>query len=297
MEGHTSSAPYNMALDNIDPSEIEQMLQQIRWEQSIGQQSFASSEYDTAHFDLTLSPLSGFASPSSMTTGSTNQSPSMPFLDYDMSFPMAPAAGEPESLFPELMNPSVDMNTNWVGTTPDGYSGPFMPSNDAQVMVSPMYPLGSQLYPTAAPDTSTYNTAPALSPCLTTHPPPATAQSSRPHAQPSSSSSSSSHKAATTDHTCSRCGATFNDKTKLRVHTNKHTKPFRCTAEGCDYATAEKKSLQRHLLARSKWDEEHRAAAQSEGVRQVRHRCPRPGCTYATVREDNLKRHISTCAQ
>ncbi|KKY39001.1 putative c2h2 transcription [Diaporthe ampelina] len=140
MEGHTSSAPYNMALDNIDPSEIEQMLQQIRWEQSIGQQSFASSEYDTAHFDLTLSPLSG-------------------------------------------------------------------------------------------------------------------------------------------------------------VHTNKHTKPFRCTAEGCDYATAEKKSLQRHLLARSKWDEEHRAAAQSEGVRQVRHRCPRPGCTYATVREDNLKRHISTCAQ
>ena len=56
-------------------------------------------------------------------------------------------------------------------------------------------------------------------------------------------------------------------------------------------------SLQRHLLAKSKWDEEHRLAARSEGVKQVKHRCPREGCTYATVREDNLKRHMNTCAQ
>lgn len=95
--------------------------------------------------------------------------------------------------------------------------------------------------------------------------------------------------------TCTYCQATFTDKTKLKVHTNKHTKPFRCTAPGCDYATAEKKSLQRHLLARSKWDEDHRLAAQNQGVKNIRHCCPREGCTYSTIREDNLKRHIATC--
>lgn len=284
-----------MTLDDIDPSEIEQMLQQIQWEQSIDQQAFVGPEYDTTNFEPSLSPLSGYASPSSMTTGSTNHSPLMPLLDYDMSFPVAPTMEYPESLFPELMDHSINMSPDWVGVTPEGYGGPFLAADDAQVKATSPYPSDSQLYPTAAPDTTTYNSIPAPSNTYhTTQPPPATAQISQPTPP---SSSSTTQNPTTTDLTCSHCGSTFSDKTKLKVHTNKHTKPFRCAAAGCDYATAEKKSLQRHLLARSKWDEGHRLAALSEGVRQVRHRCPREGCTYATVREDNLKRHMGTCAQ
>lgn len=108
---------------------------------------------------------------------------------------------------------------------------------------------------------------------------------------PSSSTSSSKY-------TCSHCGAPFPDITKLKVHTNKHTKPFRCTVPGCDGAFAEKKSLQRHLLAKAKWDDDHRLALESHGVKEIRHACPHAerGCTYTTIREDNLKRHISTCS-
>lgn len=290
METYANFASYDMTLDDIDPSEIQQMLQEIQWEQSINEQIFAGPEYDTTTFDPSLSPLSGYASPSSMTTGSTNQSPVVPLLDYDMSFPVASSADDPESLFPELMDHSINIDPVWAGSVPEGYSGPFPTSDDAQSKVPPMYPMDSQLYPTATPG-MLYNSNPTFEPYATTQPPPVTAQIPQPTPTPSS------QKTTTTDHTCSHCGATFTDKTKLKVHTNKHTKPFRCAAAGCDYATAEKKSLQRHLLAKSKWDEEHRAAARSEGVRQVKHRCPREGCTYSTVREDNLKRHINTCAQ
>lgn len=296
METYTNFASYSMALDDIDQSEIEQMLQQIQWEQSIEQQTFAAQEYETTNFDPTLSPLSGYASPSSMTTASTNQSPPVPFLDYDMTLPVASSTDDPETLFPELIDHSIIMDPAWVGSTPEGYSGPFITSNDAQPKVSSLYSMDSQLYPTAAPDSTIYDSFLALSTYETTQLPPTTAKASQ--ATPSSSLPSPQKAATTTnDHTCSHCGATFTDKTKLKVHTNKHTKPFRCTAARCDYATAEKKSLQRHLLAKSKWDEEHRLAARSEGVKQVKHRCPRPGCTYATVREDNLKRHMNTCAQ
>lgn len=292
METYANFASYDMTLDDIDPSEIQQMLQQIQWEQSINEQIFAGPEYDTTNFDPSLSPLSGYASPSSMTTGSTNQSPVVPLLDYDMSFAVASSTDDPESLFPELMDHPINMDPVWMGSAPEGYSGPFPTSDDAQSKVPPMYPMDGQLYPTAAPGMR-YNGNPTFEPYPTTQPQQATAQPP----QPTPPSSSLSQKTTTTDHTCSHCGATFTDKTKLKVHTNKHTKPFRCAAAGCDYATAEKKSLQRHLLAKSKWDEEHRAAARSEGVRQVKHRCPGEGCTYSTVREDNLKRHINTCAQ
>lgn len=294
METYTNFASYDMMLDNMDPSEIEQMLQQIQWEQSINQQTFLGPEYDTTNFEPSLSPPSGYASPSSMTTGSTDQSPLVPLLDYDMSFPTAPTMDDPESLFPELMDHYINMSPDWVGTMPEGYSGPFLTAGDTQLKVASLYPTDSQLYPTAAPDTTTYNSTTYH----TTQPPSATAQPPQPtQPPPPPPPPSSSQKTTTTDLTCTHCGATFTDKTKLKVHTNKHTKPFRCAAAGCDYATAEKKSLQRHLLARSKWDDEHRTAARSEGVRPVRHRCPREGCTYATVREDNLKRHMNTCAQ
>lgn len=293
METYANFASCDMTLDDIDPSEIQQMLQQIQWEQSINEQIFAGPEYDTTNFDPSLSPLSGYASPSSMTTASTNQSPVVPQLDYDMSFSGASSMDDPESLFPELMDHSIIMQPDWMGAMPEGYSGPFSNSHNAQPKVPSMYPIDSQLYPTATPETTIYSSNPTFEPYPTTQPPPATVQTS----QPTPEQSSSQTTTTTTDLTCSHCGATFTDKTKLKVHTNKHTKPFRCTAAGCDYATAEKKSLQRHLLAKSKWDEEHRAAAQSEGVRQVKHRCPREGCTYSTIREDNLKRHVNTCAQ
>lgn len=280
-----------MALDDIDQSEIEEMMQQIQWEQSINQATTAAPLYDTTSFDPSLSPLSGYASPSSMTTGSTNPSPLVPLLDYDMSFPMAPS-DDLQSLFPELMDHSNNMVPGWVGAQPEGFTSPFPNSGNDQAKVSPHYHMNSQLYPAAVPDTTGHSN-PSLSPYSTTLSTSPTTTTS----PPAPSSSPPSQKTPTTDLTCSHCGATFTDKTKLKVHTNKHTKPFRCAAAGCDYATAEKKSLQRHLLAKSKWDEEHRAAAQTEGVRQVKHRCPREGCTYATVRDDNLKRHMNTCTQ
>lgn len=119
--------------------------------------------------------------------------------------------------------------------------------------------------------------------------------------QCSSSSSPSSFSTAspspTNNLTCAHCAATFTDKTKLKIHTNKHTKPFRCTATGCDYATAEKKTLERHVIAKARWDGHHQAAADAAGVREMRRRCPNAvrGCTYVTSRKDNLGRHISTC--
>lgn len=77
---------------------------------------------------------------------------------------------------------------------------------------------------------------------------------------PSSASSSTPNSSKHLHHhICPHCGAgPFPDKTKLTLHTNKHTKPFRCSssahggAGGCDAAFAEKKSLQRHLVARAR---------------------------------------------
>ncbi|KAI3393012.1 hypothetical protein diail_4891 [Diaporthe ilicicola] len=293
METHTNFASYDMAPDNYEPSEIDDLLRQMEWEQSIDQQMFAASAYDATNFEESLSPLSGFASPSSMTTGSTNQSPIVPLLDYDMSFSVAPSTKEPENLFPELVDHStINMYTDWPGTAAETYTGPVLTSNDTQAKIPSVYPMQSQLYTAAAPDMTTHNPTLAPRPYFISEPPTATAQTSP--AAPSSSTSP--QQTTTTDLTCPQCGATFTDKTKLKVHTNKHTKPFRCTAAGCGYEAAEKKSLQRHLQAKSKWDDDHRAAARSEGVPQRRFHCGRPGCTYATVREDNLKRHMKTCS-
>lgn len=235
-----------------------------------------------------------------MTTGSTDQSPVVPMLDYDM-YPGAPSTEDPEYLFSELMDNSINIYPDWVGSAAESYNGPVPTSNDAQseAKTSSLYPMNSRTYPTTAPNTATNNKTPALSPYLTTEPPKTTAQTSTP-TPPSSAlpqQTAIATTVASTNLTCPHCGAEYTEKTKLKVHTNKHTKPFRCTAEGCGYATAEKKSLQRHLVARSKFDEEHRLAARSEGVRAVRRGCARPGCTYTTVREDNLNRHMRTCTQ
>lgn len=115
----------------------------------------------------------------------------------------------------------------------------------------------------------------------------------------STSTPSSSNTSSPSKHICPHCGSgPFPDKTKLKFHINKHTKPFRCTVRGCDGAFAEKKSLQRHLMAKAKSDKHHHLALQTHGVKEVKHACPHAGrgCTYTTIRDDNLKRHISTCS-
>jgi hypothetical protein len=320
MEYPMNLTPYNMAFDD---AEIQQMLEDMQREQSMSQAIAADDPdyYDTsAYFDpTTLSPLSGYSSPSnSMTTGSsssTNASPSAPLLDDDMSFAVGPSSVDDLKtlLFPELMEqPSCsNMDLTWMGSQPlaGGFTRPCRAAED-----------DGHLYPTATPlDPTVYDDDASLNPYLTTLRPttttmtasllPTLSSSSPPPTittQQNSSLTTYQNPPSTTtttltttgtDLTCPHCGAAFSEKTKLRVHTNKHTKPFRCTATGCPYATAEKKSLQRHLLARSKWDEAHRAAAQDQGVRGLGggHHCSRVGCTYATVREDNLKRHMNTC--
>lgn len=95
--------------------------------------------------------------------------------------------------------------------------------------------------------------------------------------------------------TCSFCPFTATSITKLKTHTNKHTLPFRCTAPGCAYATAEKKSLERHVLAKAKWDEGHRVVAERLGLKGVKYRCTGVGCEYVTIRGDNLRRHVAKC--
>lgn len=95
---------------------------------------------------------------------------------------------------------------------------------------------------------------------------------------------------------CPECGTTHANKTKLSIHINtKHTKPFRCAAAGCAYATGEKKSWQRHLVAKAKWDEAHRVVADREGLVAAQYQCGTPGCTYVTLRGDNFKRHVRKC--
>ncbi|KAG8161342.1 hypothetical protein KVR01_009606 [Diaporthe batatas] len=300
MAHHTNFASYNMTLDDIDQSEIEQMMQQIAWEQSMNQAAIADTDYDTASFDPTLSPLSGYASPSSMTTGSTNPSPLVPLLDYDMTYPLVPSPDDPESLFPELMNYNTTMDSAWVGPQPEGFTSPFL--DDDQAKLPSAYPLvDSQLYAvTAAPDQATYASSrvmtatylPTISPATTTAQPQAPIPSSPPQPPTTQTTPATTE---TTSLACPYCGATFAEKAKLNVHTNKHTKPFRCAAPGCTYGAAEKKSLHRHMQGRSDYDVEHRAAARRARVPLVKHRCPREGCTYATFRDDNLKRHGKTC--
>lgn len=296
MANHTNFASYNMTLDDIDQSEIEQMMRQIEWEQTMNQATIADPEYDTTSFDPTLSPLSGYASPSSMTTGSTNQSPLVPLLDYDMTYPMVPSSDDPASLFPELMDYNTNMDPAWLGSQPEDFTSPLLPSYDDQAKLPSTYPLESQLYMTAALTQTTYINNPPPTTCPPRSQPqaPPTPSSS----QPSTTLQTPATTSTTTDDlTCLHCGATFTDKTKLKVHTNKHTKPFQCTAPACTYAAAEKKSLHRHLQGKSDYDVEHRAAARRMRVPLVKHRCPRDGegCTYTTFRDDNLKRHNKTC--
>lgn len=231
---------------------------------------------------------SGLNSPGSMTTGSTNPSPLVPLLDYDLGFDNPAVNGDPQLLSPEPMSCIVGLG-DWQAQDFDfaAFPWPISYSENAASLTSPSK---------APPQEASAWDCPAVNShtCLGT--PDNGADTSLEAPAPPCVSSPPTPTAHNTPHwTCPICKATFADKTKLKVHTNKHTKPFRCSAAGCDYSTAEKKSLQRHLLARSKRDEEHRLATQESGLKGVSYRCCRSGCTYSTFRDDNFKRHLMTC--
>lgn len=298
---------YDTAVDTLDQAQIDQVLREIEWEAHINTMGADFGFSDTNHtrythlsgytaFDGQVSPSSGLGSPGTMTTGSTNPSPLAPLLDYDLGIDTtASTIDDSQLIFPELMTYPVDIQDDWpsecLGDAPDfdlaAFSGsaPCLETTASFPYLSEDSPQQTSTWDAFTIADYTYHTTPDSRVLGFSKP----AVPSCVSASPSSTSQQKSHL------TCPYCSAAFTDKAKLKIHTNKHTKPFKCSAAGCDYSTAEKKSLQRHLLAKSKWDEEHRLAAHEYGLSDVKYRCSKEGCTYSTIREDNLKRHMTTC--
>lgn len=232
-------------------------------------------------------PTLGSPSAPSLTTGSLTESP--PSFEYDLPADMASFDDTVPMVFPDLTDVCLDgpqwptHTLDWTAAGPmcDAFSlSPLDEGfqNDDSLLHH------AQPFPVILPGRGNASGASLLPAAGSPYMPGVTL--------PSAHASSSSETLA-----CPHCGVVLADRTKLKIHTNKHTKPFRCAAPRCAYAAAEKKSLKRHLSANARWDEDHRAAAEAYGVREVRHLCPnaRRGCTYATTREDNLHRHFSTC--
>lgn len=307
MDAPYTFEPYDTAVDTNDQAQIDQVLREFELEahfNAIGADFTSSNtnhEYYThlpgyETFAEQVSP-SGLESPGSMTTGSTNPSPLVPLLDYDLSFDTSFNLDDPQLIFPDLVaypsNPG-NMQDDW---SAGGFRG--VPDFDLwKYAWSTPCTENAARFPPPSEDlcrrTPAWNTLVMVDSPYHTNQDSALASSKSP--VPSSASEPSSSTIQQRPHLlCPYCPTEFTDKTKLKIHTNKHIKPFRCSAAECDYSTAEKKSLQRHLLAKSKWDEEHRLAAQEYGLRDVKYRCPKDGCTYSTIREDNLKRHKTTC--
>lgn len=295
--------PFDAALDLTNQAQIDQVLREMEWETYLNtttadiglpntDQMHYSQMSDNTTFEDILSQ-SELTSPGSMTTGSTNPSPLVPLLDYDLGLDTAAITADAYPIFPELMAFPVGVQDDWMtgGVVPDFDLSALCGPTSCSESAAPITPTSGILlqqdpvWKALTMENDTFSTVPGPG-CPTSSNPPA------PSGVCDSGPSTSHEKSKLT---CPYCTATFTDKTKLKLHTNKHTKPFRCSAAGCDYASAEKKSLQRHLLAKSKWDEEHRLAAQDYGLEGVKYRCPRAGCTYSTIREDNLKRHLTTC--
>lgn len=296
MEAYSSLGPHEVpTLTDIqfDENEIDQIIQQMQFQNSLlslGQIStYPVATHATRTESAMFHPSSAFSSQStsfnsplapSLTASSLTESPVMP--EYDFPAEMALLTDdEPQIAFPDLeMNFPLEWSTA-VPSWADNELGCDIPALLwDQIHADVDF---SQPQPEHAPsDAYTKASSPTV----------ATAPVSTLTAVKTPSISTNNIL------TCPHCAqGPFPNQNKLRIHINKHTKPFRCTAPACDYAAAEKKSLQRHLLARSKYDEEHRAAAeQVELGRAARHRCPNTWCTYATIRDDNLKRHVSTCA-
>lgn len=306
MDGINTFEPYDTALDTIDQAQIDQVLRDMEWEAQINatEEDFDLPNTNHTHYcplsgyttiEECVAPISRQASPGSLTTGSTNPSPLVPLLDYDLGFDIPVTIGNSQPMCLKDMALPVELQDDRpaeaLGFAQDfdlpAFSGPASCSDNV-ASFSPVSGNALRQPPTWDALTMQYYTCNITldaGPSASSDPP----ISSGIFEAPSSATRQKSHLA------CPHCSDTFADKTKLKVHTNKHTKPFRCSADGCDYSTAEKKSLKRHLLAKLKWDDEHRLAAQNYGLREVKYRCSNSGCTYSTIREDNLKRHMTTC--
>lgn len=106
------------------------------------------------------------------------------------------------------------------------------------------------------------------------------------HKPPSSSSSTSSNPKKSHDRLLT--------PTSHSIHTKKHTKPHKCRVAGCGYSAAEKKSLERHVVSRAKWDADHARVLLPGAASEYACRVD-PRCTYASCREDNRNRHEKRC--
>lgn len=303
MDAPYTFGPYGTATDTINPAQIDQVLRQIEWEAHFHAAGAGFTPPNTNDDQYThlpglttleeqISPTSGLGSPGSMTTGSicTDPSPLVPFLDHEISFDMASNLDNSYMIFPDLMTPISDegfdgvlgFDLATVSTIPHELcleKAASFPLSDG------LRPYTSVWDPNAMVDNPHQNSDSAFT---SSNPPAASTASSAP--EPSSSTPQQTPRLI-----CSHCPATFTEKSKLKIHTNKHTKPFKCTAAGCSFITAEKKSLQRHLAARSKWDNRHALAAQQYGLPVVTYQCTEKECKYSTTREDNMKRHKATC--
>lgn len=303
MDAPNTFESYDTAFSTVDQAQIDLILKEIEWETHINAigADFGFSDTTQTHyihlsgystFDGQVSPSAGLGSPGSMTTASTNPSPLVPLLDYDLSFDTVSTIDDSQLIFPEYITNPINIQDDWPAESLGGSPDFDLPAFSGSAPC--LEPTTS--FPHPSEDAPQQTLAWDIAACTDhTTPDSSVADSSKPAVPPCASKSPSPTSQQKSYLTCQYCSATFIDKTKLKIHTNKHTKPFRCSAAGCDYSTAEKKSLVRHLLAKSKWDEEHRLAAHGYGLRDVKYRCSKGGCTYSTIREDNLKRHMRTC--
>lgn len=337
MEAYANPGPHKAPVPidiQFDENELDQILQQIQFENSLslGDTCSYPTSLDalppstaTIFSSWALSPSqdTSFDSPPalSLTASSLTESPVVPEYDFLADMLFLPN-DEAQIVFPDLMDPGIEFPPEWSTADPswtDGQLGCDVPAAPWDQDLSGVdFPPQQQQ--------QQQNLQPRLQP---EHQPP------RPHQEPKLPTTTARDAVLTTpprapDHppapssttsphlVCPHCALPLPTPTKLKIHINKHTKPFRCPAvvlsptddpyttttinQRCPYATAEKKSLRRHLLARSRYDEAHRAAAADPrhgvaGRAAERRACPgrAAGCTYATVREDNLKRHLGTC--
>lgn len=302
MDTYFNLGPQKLALTNVEFDEIDQILLQMELENSLASPRTAdlvdiapfNSPEDMFIEDMAFQPSTSLSqsfldSPlaPSLTTSSISESPLM--LDYDSDLPsdFSPNNDGPWAILPSIMDFPATIPFDW--STPSQSWPDSQVSHDVCGVTWDKHLHGDdhpphKMQPSSALAT-TQITDVAMTALAAVSPPAITSAST-----PALESRPVKHTL-----TCSYCNASFVDKTKLKIHTNKHTKPFRCYAAECGYANAEKKSLHRHLLAKSKWDEDHRLAADTYGVKETKHRCPQQGCTYSTIREDNLRRHIISC--
>jgi len=79
-------------------------------------------------------------------------------------------------------------------------------------------------------------------------------------------------------HHCGYCSMAFEKRHELNRHLLKHTKPYACTAPGCDASFAERRGCERHMKSRHS----------VKGSIKCRF------CKYSSTRADAVQRHLRT---